>query len=174
MFALCDSDHASSDLERDECKSRSGFVIFVYGGAVMWYSKMQSITATSSSYAEYIAMFETTQRVNYIVDVLGTVSQYDKKPAPLFNDNNSANSVVKSEQLTSQSKFFRIKYHAMKQYVGDTIDPMHISTHENLADVLTKPLGRVKHEQLSSRIMNPKLFKFDELLAAAKEFSRTH
>jgi hypothetical protein len=28
----------------------------------MWYSKMQAITATSSSYAEYIAMFEVTQR----------------------------------------------------------------------------------------------------------------
>jgi hypothetical protein len=117
-LAFCDSDHAGSTLPKDELKSRTGSIVFVNGGAVSWTSKIQSITTSSSSHAEFIAMFSTTETVNYIVDVLTSTGQDDGKPAPLFNDNSSANTIMKSEALTGKGKHFRLTYLCARQYAS--------------------------------------------------------
>ena len=45
----------------DEQKSTTGYVFMMAGGAITWYSKRQSITALSSTEAEYIALSEAAR-----------------------------------------------------------------------------------------------------------------
>jgi hypothetical protein len=167
-FALCDSDFAGSPLPSDKMISRTGYVIFVCGGAVSWYSKMQTFASSSSTHAEFIALFSTTQEINYLVDVLSNTNQDDGAPTILLNDNSSANTILISENMTAKSKHFRLKYLCAKQSVGITTDPMHISTHENLADLFTKPLGFHKFNYFSTRILNPSLFDLEKFVDAAR------
>jgi hypothetical protein len=168
-FGLCDSDFAGSPLPTDELKSRTGYIIFVCGGAVSWYSKMQTITSSSSStQAEFISLFTTTQETNFLIDVLTNTKQDDGLPLLLFNDNSSANTILVSENMTAKSKHFRLKYLCAKQSVGITINPTHISTHENLADLFTKPLAYQKFTYFSDRVLDPSLFEIEKFADAGK------
>nr|UBY06966.1 NBS-LRR disease resistance protein [Dasypyrum villosum] len=46
--------------DRDDRKSTSGYVFTLAGGAISWKSSKQSIVASSTMYAEFIACFEAT------------------------------------------------------------------------------------------------------------------
>lgn len=167
-FALCDSDFAGSPLPSDEMVSRTGYVIFVCGGAVSWYSKMQTITTSSSTHAEFVALFTTTQELNFIIDTLSNTKQDDGIPSYLFNDNSSANTILISENMTAKSKHFRLKFLCAKQSVGITTDPIHISTHENLADLFTKPLSYQKFSYFADRVLDPSLFELEKFVKAGR------
>ncbi|XP_077282834.1 uncharacterized protein LOC143908877 [Temnothorax americanus] len=55
IIAYCDSDYAG---DPDTRKSTTGCIIFYCGGPVSWCSRKQSIVATSSTEAKYIAAAE--------------------------------------------------------------------------------------------------------------------
>ena len=46
---------ASFQSDKDDCTSQSGFVFVMCGGAIVWKSSKQEITADSTTEAEYIA-----------------------------------------------------------------------------------------------------------------------
>jgi hypothetical protein len=52
-----DADYAG---DKDERKSTTGYVFTLAGGAISWRSCKQTIVASSTMYAEFIACFETT------------------------------------------------------------------------------------------------------------------
>ena len=58
-----DSDYAR---DRSNCWSVSGYVFFVADCTFSWHSKQQSVVATSSTEAEYIALFEATQQILWL------------------------------------------------------------------------------------------------------------
>lgn len=43
------------------CKSQNGYVFLMNGTAISWRSQKQSLTATSTSHAELIALYEATR-----------------------------------------------------------------------------------------------------------------
>lgn len=51
-ITYCDADFAANPTDN---KSRTGYVLFVNGGPVIWSSQKQSITATSTTETEYVA-----------------------------------------------------------------------------------------------------------------------
>eukprot|EP00171_Calliarthron_tuberculosum_P023139 IDg23139t1 len=61
---FCDSDFAG---ERQERKSRTGWVILVNDVAVSWASHKQTCTALSTAEAEYVAMSECAQEIKSYV-----------------------------------------------------------------------------------------------------------
>ncbi|GJU57139.1 hypothetical protein Tco_1234905 [Tanacetum coccineum] len=52
--------------DADDMKSQTGYVFVLNGGAVDWKSTKQSIFATSSTYAEYIAAFDASKEAVWI------------------------------------------------------------------------------------------------------------
>ena len=46
--------------DRDDRKSASGYVFTLAGGAISWRRSKQSIVASSTMYAEFIAAYEAT------------------------------------------------------------------------------------------------------------------
>nr|GEV83337.1 zinc finger, CCHC-type [Tanacetum cinerariifolium] len=50
----------------DDLKSQTGYVFVLYGGAVDWKSAKQSIFATSSAEAEYIAAFDASKEAVWV------------------------------------------------------------------------------------------------------------
>ena len=63
ITTFCDSDWAGCVETRI---SRSGHIIFMGNGPVIWYSKKQTSTSLSSCEAEYMAMTPCIQNVNYV------------------------------------------------------------------------------------------------------------
>jgi len=63
ITGFTDSDWAG---DIDTRKSTSGYVFMLYGGAVSWKSSRQSVVATSSTEAEYIACSDAAKEALWI------------------------------------------------------------------------------------------------------------
>ena len=58
LLTYSDSDYAA---DVDKRRSTSGMVITYNGSAVMWFSKLQTVTACSTTEAEYISAAQATK-----------------------------------------------------------------------------------------------------------------
>ena len=66
---------------------------------------------------------------------------------PLFIDNEGALKLSRNPELHNRTKHIDIKYHHLREKVEDgTVTTLRVDTKDNLADVLTKPLSNVLHE----------------------------
>ena len=68
-------------------------------------------------------------------------------------DNKSALALAKNPVFHKRSKHIRVKYHFIQGCLEEgTIKASYINTKDQLADLLTKPLGRIKFLELCSRM----------------------
>ena len=138
---------ADSD-DADNVMSRTGYVIMYAGCPIMWSSKLQTEIALSTAEAEYIALSQAMRQViplmNLIAEVGCIFEIYMPKPqihCKVFEDNRSAITIAESSKFTPRTKHIALKYHHFRQYVKNkTIQIYPISTHEQTADIFTKPL----------------------------------
>lgn len=64
----------------------------------------------------------------------------------------AAISLSKNPVLHESSKHIDTKYHFIRNYVEDGISIEFVSTKDQISDILTKPLARVKFQELRSKI----------------------
>ena len=146
-WASADADNA------DNVLSRTGFVICYANCPLIWCSKLQTEIALSTAEAEYIAMSHALRDTIPIQNLVKEVSCIFQLPEPITDfcitvheDNLSAISMAESLKFTPRTKHIAIKYHHFRSRVqtssnksGD-IRLKYISTKQQLADILTKPL----------------------------------
>lgn len=79
----------------------------------------------------------------------------DSEPAKvkLKVDNQSAISLSKNPVFHDRSKHIDLRYHFVRECVeAGKVDISHVRTEDQLADILTKSLGRAKFQELRSAI----------------------
>ena len=114
------------------------------GGAISWKN-----VADSTIEAEYIAASEAAKEAIWIkkfITGLGVVPSISN-PVDLFCDNNGAIGQAKEPRSLKRSKHILRHFHLIREIVnkGD-VKICKVSTNDNIADPLTKPLPQVKHE----------------------------
>ena len=75
--------------DKDDRKSTSGYVFTLAGGAILWKSSKQSLVASSTMYAEFIACYEATGQAIWLkkfIPDLKVVNCIDK-PLKMYCDN---------------------------------------------------------------------------------------
>ena len=124
-------------------------VYTMHGGAIAWSSRKQSTTAKSSAEAELIAVASGTQEGVWLRYLLKELELLDKKrPTTMFCDNSAAVQIAKNRKLSRQTKHLEVDYFIVRQFVENKkLYIRKIASKYNLADVMTKPLGRKKFEQ---------------------------
>ena len=72
---------------------------------------------------------------------------------PLLCDSTCAISVAKNPVLHSKTKHINVRYHFLRNHVekGD-IDLIHVETHHQLVDILTKPLDQATFARLRGEL----------------------
>lgn len=119
------------------------------GGSVSWRSKKQTVIATPSCEAEYIAScFASKECVwlsQLVADVLGLAAPI---PTLLKMDNNGAMDSSRSNSVNQRNKHVDVNYH----YVRDCVSKKKVvleycSTENQVADSLTKALENTKHSK---------------------------
>uniref|UniRef100_A0A2N9IBB7 Integrase catalytic domain-containing protein n=1 Tax=Fagus sylvatica TaxID=28930 RepID=A0A2N9IBB7_FAGSY len=136
-----DSDYAG---DLDKSKSTSGYVFTLAGGAVSWVSKLQSIVATSTTEAEYVAATQASKEAIWLQMLLEELGHKQEKIA-LFCDSQSALHLAKNPAFHSKTKHIRVQYHFVREKVEEgSVDIQKIHTKDNLADMLTKPINNDK------------------------------
>nr|GEW65175.1 putative retrotransposon protein [Tanacetum cinerariifolium] len=141
--------------DADNLKSQTGYVFVLNGGAVYWKSIKQSIFATSSTDAEYIAAFDASKEAVWIrkfISGLGIVPIIEE-PISMYCDNTGAIAIAKDDGVTKGSRHFHAKVHYLRETIklGDVkIEKVH--TDDNLADPFIKALVFPKHSELTRNI----------------------
>ena len=146
-IGYCDSDWAGCRVTR---KSTEGFVILIGGGAVSWRSKKQSVIATSSCEAEYIASFTAAKECTWLSRLLAFMLRNNNiAPIILRVDNQGAIDTAKGTAINQRNKHIDIRYHYVREAVRNSLIKIEYCNGQmQIADPLTKPLLRVAHERL--------------------------
>jgi hypothetical protein len=68
-------------------------------------------------------------------------------------DNKSSIALIRNPVLTGQSRHIEVKYHLVRESAAEgLISVEFVSTNDQLGDILTKPLGRMKFQEIRDRI----------------------
>ena len=142
--ALKHKGYAASDSNWATGKSTSGFGIWGRAGLVTWASKVQAVTALSSTEAEFYAASVCG------VDILAD-RHFEKDldeqavlmPTPLFVDNSACVDLGKHFSSCRRVKHIDRRVYFLTDYQaqGD-VEIMPIATKDNTADIWTKPLPK--------------------------------
>ncbi|GJW43407.1 hypothetical protein Tco_0072206, partial [Tanacetum coccineum] len=140
---------------KDMFLSQTGYVFILNGGAVYWKSTKQSIFATSSTNAKYIAAFDASNEgvwIRKFISGLGIVPSIEE-PISMYYDNTRAITIAKDDGVTKGARHFRVKVHYLRETIkmGD-VKIEKIDTDDNLADPFTKALAFPKHSELTRNI----------------------
>lgn len=132
--------YADSDFARSmDRKSTSGYVFKLYGNTISWKSKKQNIVTLSTTEAELVALCESCVESCWLIKLLKDVD-VNLKHVTIFEDNQSTIKTVNNPDQ-KRLKHIDIKYNFVKEKVEQgLIRVMYISTNNQLADIMTKPL----------------------------------
>lgn len=142
--AYVDADWAADIIDR---KSTTGILVRVFGNPVMWRSQKQKIVSRASTHAEFYALANCVEEVLPIKGVLCDLGVNVLNPVNVYEDNSGAIALAKNGKFCKNSKHIDISYHFVHDFEKKgIINVVKISTDEQLADILTKSLGKLKFQ----------------------------
>jgi hypothetical protein len=136
----------------DRC-SYSGYITQLGGSLLSWRSKKQQTVSTSTTEAEYCALFEGVQEAVWLKYLFTSFNITPSKRFEVYVDNQSAIALATNPIFQQRSKHINIIYHWLRE-IHDTglIHINYISTQNMLADVCTKSLGKMKHQNIITNL----------------------
>jgi hypothetical protein len=154
----CESLLADSDADWagdfDTSRSTTGYIVYLWGAAIAWQSRLQPTVATSTMEAEYMAAYGAIQEIVWIRGVMTELGikefELSGKAAPttLNMDSKSAIDLAQNPINHKRSKHIRIKYHWVREQVGAKIIKLqHVISTDMRADMMTKSLADKLHDK---------------------------
>ncbi|GKB53012.1 retrovirus-related pol polyprotein from transposon TNT 1-94 [Tanacetum coccineum] len=138
-IVYADSDHAGDYVDR---KSTSGVCTFMGCCLTSWFSKKQTALAISTTEAEYVSAGKACQQALWMKQALVDYGiRLDN--IPIMCDNKGAIDLSKNPVQHSRTKHIEIRHHFLRDNVQKgNISIEKVSSEDNIADILTKPLKR--------------------------------
>ena len=138
-------------------RSRTGYVVTLGGNPILWKSKLQTETATSTMMAEYIAVSDGMRSLIHLRHVYKEIVialnlPFDNKSdvSMVFEDNQACLQLATQDppKLTPKSRTIATKYHWFREQLAPgVIEFRKIATDLQLANILTKALSRDTFEK---------------------------
>ncbi|GJX75569.1 putative ribonuclease H-like domain-containing protein [Tanacetum coccineum] len=135
LIDFSDSDYAGANLDR---KSTTGGCQFLGSRLISWQCKKQTIVATSTTEAEYVAAASCCGQVLWIQNQMLDYG-FNFMNTKIHIDNESTICIVKNPVYHSKTKHIEIRHHFIRDsYKKKLIRVEKIHTDFNVADLLTK------------------------------------
>ncbi|GJS18825.1 hypothetical protein Tco_0413297 [Tanacetum coccineum] len=135
LESYSDSDYARANLDR---KSTTGGCQFLGRRLISWQCKKQTIVATSTTEAEYVAAASCCGQVLWIQNQMLDYG-FNFMNTKIYIDNESTICIVKNPVYHSKTKHIAIRHHFIRDaYEKKLIQVLKIHTNDNVADLLTK------------------------------------
>ncbi|GJS51859.1 putative ribonuclease H-like domain-containing protein [Tanacetum coccineum] len=154
LVAYTDSDYAGATQDR---KSTTGGCQFLGNRLISWQCKKQTVVATSTTEAEYVAAASCCGQVLWIQNQLLDYG-YNFMNTVINIDNNSTICIIENPVQHSKTKHIEIRHHFIRDCnAKKLIQMVKIHTDHNVADLLTKGFdaGRFQYLVSSIGMLNP-------------------
>ena len=139
-------------------KSTTGYIFFYANAPVSWSSKIQKTVALFSCEAEYMALKEAIKEfvwLTILFNGIRSLKTYNSKI--LLTDNQSAIDLSKNPEYHARNKHIDIQNHYVREIIqSGQVSLKYVSTKNNIADVLTKPLSPAIFEKFKNSLVMPK------------------
>ena len=133
----------------DSRKSTTGWIFMFNGGAISWRSSQQSVTALSTSEAEYMALSDSAKEARALLKLNKTLENKSQNQIKIFEDNRGCIKWTSTQAEPNRTKHIDIHFHHIKDWVRlGAIEIIPVATDLQLADAMTKPLSRERHNFL--------------------------
>ena len=138
MSAMVDADHAADTATR---RSRTGFLVHLNCAPIHWMSKKQNSVESSSFGSEFAAMKQCTECLRGLRHKLRMMGTPVIGPACIHGDNQSVLANTTVPDSTLKKKYQSIAHNFVREGLArDKWRTACVNTHDNPADLLTKPL----------------------------------
>jgi hypothetical protein len=149
LIGYFDADYAGCKIDR---KSTSGTCPFLGRSLVSWASKKQNSVALSTVEAEYITTRHCCAQLLWMRQTLRDYG-YKLSKVPLLCDNESAIRMADNPVEHSHTKHIDIRYHFLRDHQQKGgIEIAYVNTHNQLADIFTKPLDEKNFSKLRNEL----------------------
>lgn len=137
--------HAYSDADwggdRDDYTSTGAYIVYLGAHPIVWSSKKQKTVARSSTEAEYRSIAGTAAELRWVVHLMKELGITPSSQPVIYCDNVGATYLSANPVFHSRMKHVALDYHFVRQLVqSHFIRVAHVSSRDQLADALTKPL----------------------------------
>ena len=120
---------------------------------IAWRSRKQTSVALSTTEAEYIAACVASGEAVWLPKMLSGLFDLQLEATCIYCDNQSCIKLSENPVFHDKSKHIEIKYRYMRNMVEKgAVKLQYVATDEQIADVLTKPLSRVKLEYFIDKL----------------------
>lgn len=149
--------HAFSDVDwagdTDDFVSTNAYIVYLGSTPIAWTSKKQSGVARSSTEAEYRSVANTAAELWWVSLLLKELGVTMPTTPAVYCDNVGATYLSANPVFHSRMKHLTLDFHFVRDNVqSGALRVQHISTRDQLADALTKPLARSRFNELMNKI----------------------
>ncbi|KAJ3568720.1 hypothetical protein NP233_g5535 [Leucocoprinus birnbaumii] len=146
LIGFSDSSYADCP---DTRRSSMGYCFSLGSGVVSWSSRKQKTVSSSTTEAKYIAAGEATRESIWLRTHLNERKQPCDGATIIFCDNNGAITLTKDPIHHARNKHIDVRHHFIRERVeNQEVDIWRVSSEDNIADIMTKPLVGANFERL--------------------------
>lgn len=139
--------------DADDFTSTNAYIVYLGNQPISWSSKKQKSVARFSTEAEYRSVANTASELIWVCSLLQELGLNQGQPPVIYCDNIGATYLCANPVFHSRMKHVALDFHFIRELVqSNRLRVSHVSTHDQLADCLTKPLGRPRFLQLRDKI----------------------
>jgi hypothetical protein len=142
LHGFIDSDWARS---ADDKRSATWICFSLSFATMSWVSGKQKFVALSTTEAEYIAACDAFTEAVWLYKLVYGLSNHVLNLTMIYCDDQSYVKLSKNPVFYDRSKHIEIKHYILRDKVqkGEVV-LLYISTDEQIADILVKPLSKMK------------------------------
>eukprot|EP00253_Pinus_taeda_P014274 PITA_14274 len=142
---LTDADPLIHKCNVEDRKSTFGCCFALGSASISWMSRKQKSVALSTAEAEYIVASMASCEAVWLRKLFSELFGFTLDTTVILCDNQSGIRLSENPVFHDRSKHIDIRYHYIRDMVQrGAIRLQHIDTDEQVIDILTKPLGKVK------------------------------
>ena len=144
-------------------RSTGGYCIFLGYGLVDWRSFLHNLVCQSIAEAEYVTLAELVKGILWLRWMLrqtNVSSIITKFSSTIFTDSMAAIRMAKNPASTQRTRHIALRYHLVRDLVNSGVFCLeHVITNENISDIFTKALGKIKYIKFAKMLLGYEAFQ---------------